>query len=56
MLQLEDGKEIPMLAERKYPLERSTLEKMMVESLFVDEENEVALDLIKYILQQLEKK
>ena len=56
VLQLEYGKEIPMLAEKRYPLEKSTLEKMMVVSLCVDGESEVALDLIKYILQQIEEK
>ena len=56
VLQLEDGTEIPMLAERKYPLEKGTLEKMMIISLSVDEESEVALDLVRYILKQIEEK
>ena len=56
ILQLEDGTEIPMLAEKKYPLAKETLEKMMILSLSVEEVSEVAIDLIRFILKQIEEK
>ena len=45
-----------MLAEKKYPLAKETLEKMMILSLSVEEVSEVALDLVRFILKQIEEK
>ncbi|GJR61768.1 hypothetical protein Tco_1503930 [Tanacetum coccineum] len=49
ILALEDGTEIHMLAERRYPLIRETLERMMELRLTVESEGEVVFDLLRFI-------
>ncbi|GJY50922.1 hypothetical protein Tco_0441769 [Tanacetum coccineum] len=46
---LEDGTEIHMLAERKYPLTKETLEKMMSLKLVVGFASDSAYDLLRFI-------
>ncbi|GJW26577.1 reverse transcriptase domain-containing protein [Tanacetum coccineum] len=46
-LMLEDGTEFHMLAERKYPLTKETLEKMLVLRLTAESESEDAFDLLR---------
>ncbi|GKA60089.1 uncharacterized mitochondrial protein-like protein [Tanacetum coccineum] len=47
---LEDGTEFHMLAERKYPLTKETLEKMLVLRLIVESESEAAFDLLRNLM------
>ncbi|GKA35657.1 hypothetical protein Tco_0722148 [Tanacetum coccineum] len=47
---LEDGTEFHMLAERKYPLTKETLEKMLVLRLTAESESEAAFDLLRLVL------
>ncbi|GJZ50234.1 hypothetical protein Tco_0604424 [Tanacetum coccineum] len=51
ILMLEDGTKFHMLAERKYPLTKETLEKMLVLRLTVESESEAAFDLLRFILK-----
>ncbi|GJR53203.1 hypothetical protein Tco_1403724 [Tanacetum coccineum] len=53
ILELKDGTVIYMLAERKYPLSTELLQRMLDFRLEVEEESTVALDLIRFIQQQL---
>ncbi|GJT34225.1 hypothetical protein Tco_0924644 [Tanacetum coccineum] len=50
ILMLEDGTEFHMLAERKYPLTKETLEKMLVLRLTAESESEAAFDLLRLVL------
>ncbi|GJR99125.1 hypothetical protein Tco_0315634 [Tanacetum coccineum] len=52
---LEDGTEFHMLAERKYPLTKETLEKMLVLRLTVESESEAAFDLLRIIQKQIDE-
>ncbi|GKE64659.1 hypothetical protein Tco_1518820 [Tanacetum coccineum] len=45
-LKLEDGTEIHMIAERKYPLIKETLERMMSLKLIADSTSESAYNLL----------
>ncbi|GJU44991.1 hypothetical protein Tco_1202257 [Tanacetum coccineum] len=47
ILMLEDGTAFHMLAERKYPLTKETLEKMLVLRLTAESESEAAFDLLR---------
>ncbi|GJU41616.1 hypothetical protein Tco_1194573 [Tanacetum coccineum] len=49
ILALEDGTEIHMLVERRYPLIRETLERMMELRLTAESEGEAVLDLLRFI-------
>ncbi|GJS38698.1 copia protein [Tanacetum coccineum] len=49
ILALEDGTEIHMLAERRYPLIRETLERMMELRLTAKSEGEAIFDLLRFI-------
>ncbi|GJW36915.1 ribonuclease H-like domain-containing protein [Tanacetum coccineum] len=46
ILMLEDGTKFHMLAKRKYPLTKETLEKMLVLRLIAESESEAAFDLL----------
>ncbi|GJX15342.1 hypothetical protein Tco_0216174 [Tanacetum coccineum] len=49
ILALEDGTEIHMLTERRYPLVRETLERMMELRLTAKSEGEAVFDLLRFI-------
>ncbi|GJU25895.1 putative ribonuclease H-like domain-containing protein [Tanacetum coccineum] len=50
---LEDGTIIHMLVERRYPLSKDLMQRMLDLGLEVERESTVALDLIRFIKQQL---
>ncbi|GJR39516.1 putative reverse transcriptase domain-containing protein [Tanacetum coccineum] len=52
---LEDGTEIHILAERKYPLTKETLEKMMYLKLVVETVSDSAYDLLRFIQKQIDE-
>ncbi|GKB02004.1 putative ribonuclease H-like domain-containing protein, partial [Tanacetum coccineum] len=52
---LEDGTEIHMLAERKYPLIKETLERMMSLKLIVESASESAYNLLRFIQKQIDE-
>ncbi|GJZ93096.1 hypothetical protein Tco_0665161 [Tanacetum coccineum] len=54
VLRLEDGTEINMLIERRYPLTKNTLERMMDLRLTVVSDDTV-FDLLKFIEQQIDE-
>ncbi|GKA66363.1 hypothetical protein Tco_0766171 [Tanacetum coccineum] len=49
ILLLEDGTEIPMLVEKRDPLIKETLERMLVLSLTVEFVSDAVLDLISFV-------
>ncbi|GJR76332.1 hypothetical protein Tco_0088697 [Tanacetum coccineum] len=53
ILEFKDGTVIQMLVERKYPLSKELLQRMLDFGLEVEVESTVALDLIRFIKQQL---
>ncbi|GKF40568.1 hypothetical protein Tco_0120629 [Tanacetum coccineum] len=53
ILELEDGIVIHMLVEKRYPLSKDLLQKMLDFGLEVERESIVALDLIRFIKQQI---
>ncbi|GJT56065.1 hypothetical protein Tco_0991119 [Tanacetum coccineum] len=53
ILELEDGTIIHMLVERRYPLSKELLQRMLDFGLEVKVESTAALDLIRFIKQQL---
>ncbi|GKA66151.1 putative reverse transcriptase domain-containing protein [Tanacetum coccineum] len=53
ILELEDGTVIHMLVERRYPLSKDLLQRMLDLGLEVEEESTAALHLVKFIKQQL---
>ncbi|GKD22747.1 hypothetical protein Tco_1224450 [Tanacetum coccineum] len=55
ILMLEDGTEFHMLAERKYPLTKETLEKMLVLRLTAESESEAVFDLLRFIQKQIDE-
>ncbi|GJX91568.1 hypothetical protein Tco_0344894 [Tanacetum coccineum] len=55
ILALEDGTEIHMLAERRYPLIRETLERMMELRLTAESEGETVFDLLIFIQKQIDE-
>ncbi|GJR28903.1 hypothetical protein Tco_1105135 [Tanacetum coccineum] len=55
ILLLEDDTEIPMLAEKRYPLAKETIERMLVLGLTVESVSDVALDLIRIVMKQIEE-
>ncbi|GJT03595.1 hypothetical protein Tco_0824764 [Tanacetum coccineum] len=54
-LTLEDGTEIHMLAERKYPLIKETLERMMSLKLIAESASDSAYDLLRFIQKQIDE-
>ncbi|GJT48801.1 hypothetical protein Tco_0974958 [Tanacetum coccineum] len=52
-LTLEDGTEIHMLAERRYPLRKETHEKMMSLKLIAESTSDSAYDLLKFIQKKI---
>ncbi|GKD89179.1 hypothetical protein Tco_1364686 [Tanacetum coccineum] len=55
ILILEDGTEIHMLAKRKYPLTKETLERMMSLKLVTETANESAYNLLRFIQKQIDE-
>ncbi|GKA19505.1 hypothetical protein Tco_0699420 [Tanacetum coccineum] len=55
VLRLEDGTEINMLAERRYPLTKNTLERMMDLKLTVVSDDDTVFDLLRFIEQQIDE-
>ncbi|GJT22326.1 hypothetical protein Tco_0892263 [Tanacetum coccineum] len=53
ILELKDGAVIYMLVERRYPLFKELLQRMLDLGLEVEEESTVALHLVRFIKQQL---
>ncbi|GJZ24588.1 hypothetical protein Tco_0562047 [Tanacetum coccineum] len=54
-LTLEDGTEIHMLAERKYPLTKETLERMVSLKLIAESASDGAYDLLRFIQKQIDE-
>ncbi|GJY97487.1 xylulose kinase-1 [Tanacetum coccineum] len=52
---LEDGTEIHMLAERKYPLTKETLERMLSLELIAESTGESAYNLLRLIQRQIDE-
>ncbi|GJW64727.1 hypothetical protein Tco_0116611 [Tanacetum coccineum] len=52
---LEDGTKIHMLAERKYPLTKETLERMMSLKLIAKSASESAYNLLRFIQKQIDE-
>ncbi|GKF56626.1 hypothetical protein Tco_0166966, partial [Tanacetum coccineum] len=55
VLRLEDGTEINMLAERRYPLTKHILKRMMDLRLTVVSDDDTVFDLLRFIVQQTDK-
>ncbi|GKA64269.1 hypothetical protein Tco_0763875, partial [Tanacetum coccineum] len=55
ILEFEDGIVIHMLVERRYPLSKDLLQRMLDLGLEVERESYVALDLIRFIKQQIDE-
>nr|GEY81218.1 hypothetical protein [Tanacetum cinerariifolium] len=55
ILILEDGTEIHMLAERRYPLTTRTLERMLSLRLIAESASDVAYDLLRFIQKQIDE-
>nr|GEV26119.1 hypothetical protein [Tanacetum cinerariifolium] len=55
ILILEDGTEIHMLAERRYPLTIRTLEKMLSLRLIVESASDAAYDLLRFIQKHIDE-
>ncbi|GJX97900.1 hypothetical protein Tco_0353698 [Tanacetum coccineum] len=55
ILVLEDGTEFYMLAERRYPLIKETLERMLALRLIAESESEVVFDLLRFIQKQIDE-
>ncbi|GJS72351.1 hypothetical protein Tco_0705192 [Tanacetum coccineum] len=56
ILELKDGTVIYMLVERRYPLSKELLQRMLDLGLEVEEESTAALHLVRFIKQQLIKR
>ncbi|GJV99665.1 putative ribonuclease H-like domain-containing protein [Tanacetum coccineum] len=55
ILELEDGTVIHMLVERRYPLSKDLLQRMLDLGLEVERESTTTLDLIRFIKQQIDE-
>ncbi|GJR26119.1 putative reverse transcriptase domain-containing protein [Tanacetum coccineum] len=53
ILVLEDGTEFYMLAERRYPLTKETLERMLALRLIAESESEAVFDLLRFIQKHI---
>ncbi|GKE60193.1 hypothetical protein Tco_1510560, partial [Tanacetum coccineum] len=56
ILELEDRTVIHMLVERRYPLSKDLLQRLLDLGLEVERESTAALDLIRFIKQQIDEK
>ncbi|GJS41335.1 hypothetical protein Tco_0566378 [Tanacetum coccineum] len=54
-LTLEDGTEVHMLAERKYPLTKETLERVMSLKLIAESVSDSAYDLLRFIQKKIDE-
>nr|GEV15189.1 hypothetical protein [Tanacetum cinerariifolium] len=54
-LTLEDGTEIYIVAERRYPLTKETLKRMLALRLIAECESEAVFDLLRFIQKQVDK-
>ncbi|GKF02450.1 hypothetical protein Tco_0029373 [Tanacetum coccineum] len=54
VLRLEYGTKINMLAERRYPLTKNTLERMMDLRLTAISDDDTVFDLLRFIEQQID--
>ncbi|GKF12924.1 hypothetical protein Tco_0050850, partial [Tanacetum coccineum] len=54
ILELENGAMIHMLAEKRYPLTRELIQRMLEHKLEVQEETEDALNVIRFVMKQKE--
>nr|GEX60218.1 hypothetical protein [Tanacetum cinerariifolium] len=54
-LTCKDGTKIYMLAERRYPLIKETLERMLALRLIVESESEAVFDLLRFIQKQIDE-
>ncbi|GKE30624.1 hypothetical protein Tco_1446008, partial [Tanacetum coccineum] len=55
ILVLEDGTEFYMLAERRYPLTKETLERMLALRLIAESESEAIFDLLRFIQKKIDE-
>ncbi|GJV25880.1 hypothetical protein Tco_1378575 [Tanacetum coccineum] len=55
LLELEDGTVIHMLVERRYPLSKDLMQRMLDFGLEVEIESTITLDLIRFIKQQIDE-
>ncbi|GJZ69910.1 hypothetical protein Tco_0633460 [Tanacetum coccineum] len=55
ILELKDGTIIHMLVEKRYPLSKDLLQRMLDLGLEVERESSAALDLIRFIKQQIDE-
>ncbi|GKF93773.1 hypothetical protein Tco_0283473 [Tanacetum coccineum] len=55
ILEFEDGTVIYMFVERRYPFSKDLLQRMIDLGLEVKRESNVALDLIRFIKQQIDE-
>ncbi|GJY18453.1 hypothetical protein Tco_0389944 [Tanacetum coccineum] len=55
VLRLEDGTEINMLAERRYPLTKNTLERMIDLKLTGVSDDDIVFDLLRFIKQHIDE-
>ncbi|GJS56588.1 hypothetical protein Tco_0629950, partial [Tanacetum coccineum] len=55
ILELKDGTVIHMLVERRKPFSKDLLQRMLVLGLEVERESTAALDLIRFIKQQIDE-
>ncbi|GJU33188.1 putative ribonuclease H-like domain-containing protein [Tanacetum coccineum] len=55
ILVLEDGTEFYMLAERRYPLTKETLERMLALRLIAESESEAVFDLLRFIQKKIDE-
>ncbi|GJT33824.1 hypothetical protein Tco_0924243 [Tanacetum coccineum] len=54
-LTIEDGTEIHMLVERRYPLTKETLERMMELKLIAESTSDGAYDLLRFIQKHIDE-
>nr|GEX30835.1 hypothetical protein [Tanacetum cinerariifolium] len=54
-LTFEDGTEIYMLTERRYPLTKETLERMLALRLIAESKSEAVFDLLRFIQKQIDE-
>ncbi|GJU16406.1 hypothetical protein Tco_1144372 [Tanacetum coccineum] len=55
VLVLEDGTEFYMLAERRYPLTKETLKRMLTLRLIADSESEAVFYLLRFVQKQIDE-
>ncbi|GJZ21581.1 hypothetical protein Tco_0558620, partial [Tanacetum coccineum] len=55
ILVLEDGTDFYMLAERRYPLTKETLERMLALRLIAESKSEAVFDLLRFIQKKIDE-